>query len=89
MRLEELRFLLLDPKAARRRPQAHPYSETLTSARPHFPIVPIPMDQAFTHRSLWGPNVFKPPQVAFSFGTLYIHMESSEKASEEVEVPSE
>ena len=41
--------------------KAHPHSDTLPLTRPHLPILPLPMSQAFKHLSLWRPFLFKPP----------------------------
>jgi hypothetical protein len=51
--------------------KVHPHSGTLPPTRPHLLhpaspyllIMPLPMSQAFKHINLWGPNLFKPPQV--------------------------
>jgi hypothetical protein len=40
--------------------RAHPHSNTVPPTRSHLLIVPLPMGQAFTHMSLWGPFLFKP-----------------------------
>lgn len=73
----EVRVLHVHPKAAGRRLEFHtrkslsigdlkvqPFIDTLprTAARPHILKVPFPMGQAFIHMSLWGSNLFKPPQ---------------------------
>lgn len=64
--LEELRVLHLDPQAAEGdwkcdlrapAPQGH-----TSSNKPHLLVMPLPMDQALGHMSLWGTFVFKPPQ---------------------------
>jgi hypothetical protein len=40
------------------------HSDTLPPTRPHLLIAPHPMGQAFKHMTLWGANLFKPPQSA-------------------------
>jgi hypothetical protein len=77
--MEELRVLHLDPEASSRKLSFHsaqnlsiktskptPHSETLPPTRPHPLIAPLPMGQAFKHRSPrgvgGGANLFKPPQ---------------------------
>lgn len=40
--------------------KAYPHSGTLPPIRPHLVIVPHPMVQAFKHKSLWKPYLFKP-----------------------------
>jgi len=37
------------------------HKTTPTPTRPHLPRVPLPMDQAVKHMSLWKPCLFKPP----------------------------
>jgi hypothetical protein len=72
--LEELTVLHLDLKAAKRRLsyirqslstrrplEAHPHSDILPPTRPHLLVGPLPRGQAFKYRSLWRPNLFKPP----------------------------
>lgn len=76
MVLEELRILHLDMQAAERGRlsggdlKAHPQGNTLSPTkgtpsptRPHLLMVPFLMNQAFKHKSLWGPNLFEPPTV--------------------------
>jgi hypothetical protein len=45
------------------RPQSHRHNDTLLQTRPHLLIVLFPMVQAFKHLSLWGPELFTPPQL--------------------------
>jgi hypothetical protein len=73
MVLEGPKVLHLDPKAAEgdrvpqsvelehRSPQSLSHSGALPPTRPHLLIVPLPMDQAFKHVSLWWPYLFKSP----------------------------
>lgn len=46
-----------------RKPQSLPYSDTLPSSRPYLLITVLPMGQTFKPKSLWGPNLFKPPHL--------------------------
>lgn len=59
--------------------KAHPHSGTLTPTTPtprsYLLIVPLPMSQVFKYMILWGPNLFKPLQLASAQQCLDLHKE--------------